>query len=310
MHSINREFDMTETFANQASNGYSDAHVRESRRPLLLLEPEQRMAICLEGVFLDYPIADSILKSIDYMLKSKNKVQAPCMLIWGEGGYGKTSLIRKIKERNVEQTNKLVFMSMRQTPENYNFRELLLEAFGIPLTKKFSGFNASKEFARTVAHNNIKGIVIDEIHDALTLTPFQQRANLSLLKNLSGEQFNLSVIASGTEKASEALRLDAQLERRYLQWPLAKWELDENFRSFLLAYERTLPLKNQSRIWDEVIARMILKTSSGIMDNVAKIIQVAAAEAIRTGEEQISAEIIEHVHRLAPHYGVSLMKSH
>ena len=298
-----------ESLNDQANIKYSDVHIRESRKHLLYLEAEQRIAICLEDLILDYPAAEAILKSIGFMLQSKNKVQAPCMLIWGAGGYGKTSLIRKIKEMNVEQNSKLVFMSMRQTPENYNFRELLFEAFGIPLTKKFSGFNASKEFARTVAHNNIKGIVIDEIHDALTLTPFQQRANLSLLKNLSGEQFNLSVIASGTEKASEALRLDTQLERRYLQWPLKRWELDEDFRSFLLAYERTLPLKYESRIWDQKTATMILKKSSGIMDNVAKIIQIAAAESIRNGQEKITPEIIESVHQLAPHYGVSLMQS-
>ena len=286
-----------------------DSHIRDSRKHLLQLEADQRIGICLEDLILDYPAADAILRSIGFMLQSKNKVQAPCMLIWGEGGYGKTSLIRKIKEMNAVQNSKLVFMSMRQTPENYNFRELLFEAFGIPLAKKFSGFNASKEFARMVAHNNIKGIVIDEIHDALTLTPFQQRANLSLLKNLSGEQFNLSVIASGTEKASEALRLDTQLERRYLQWPLKRWELDEHFRSFLLAYERALPLKHESRIWDEKNAKMILKISSGIMDNVAKIIQVAAAESIRNGQEKITVEVIEYAHQLAPHYGVSLMQS-
>lgn len=290
-----------------SSSNSENSHVRESRRHLLQLSETQRINICLEDIFLDYPNAQSIMQSVEFMLRTNNKVQAPCMLVWGGGGYGKTSIIKNLKEANQAHSHKLVFMSFRQTPENYNFRELLFDSFGMPLAKKYSGFNASKEFSRTVEHNNIKGIVIDEIHDALTLTPFQQRANLSLLKNLSGEQFNLRVFAFGTDKASEALRLDPQLERRYLQWPLQRWTLDENFRSFLLAYERTLLLRKESRLWSESLSSAILKTSGGIMDNVAKIIQVCAAEAIVSGAEQITAEIVQQAPDLAPRFGVALM---
>lgn len=283
------------------------SHVRQSRRHLLELPDNERILVCLEDIFIEYQNAQSILDSVNFMLQMRNKIQAPCMLVWGSGGYGKTSIINRLKYLNSHQTKKLIFMSFRQNPNNYNFRELLFEAFGMPITRKYSGYDSSKEFARSVERNNIRGIVIDEIHDALTLTPVQQKINLSLLKNLSGEQYNLSVFAFGTDKASEALRLDPQLERRYLQWPLARWTLDEHFRSFLMAYERTLPLKYESMLWSEKLARLIHKASGGIMDNVAKIIQVCAAESILTEIDKITPEIVGRTPFLAAKFGVSLI---
>jgi hypothetical protein len=283
------------------------AHLRKSLQHLTLLPDEQRVMICLQDVFIDYPTSQSIIETIGYMLKVENKIQAPCMLVWGSGGYGKTSIIQRIKAANAEKKEKLIFMSFRQNPNNYNFRELLFESFGMPITRKFSGYDASKEFALTVQRLNIRGIVIDEIHDALTLTPFQQKINLSLLKNLSGDPYNLSVFAFGIDKASEALRLDPQLERRYMQLPLPTWSLDENFRAFLAGYERVLPLKLESMLWSEELATRLYALSAGIMDNVAKIIQVCAAEAIISGTEKITPELVDRAPLLALKFGVSIL---
>lgn len=283
------------------------AHLRTSLRHLLDLPNEQRSMICLQDVFIDYPVAQSIIETTEYMLKVKNKVQAPCMLVWGKGGRGKTSIVQKLQAINKTQEKKLVFMSFRQNPNNYNFRELLFESFGMPVKNKYSSFDASAEFTLTVQRMNIKGIVIDEIHDALTLTPFQQKVNLSLLKNLSGNPYNLSVFAFGTDAASEALRLDPQLERRYMQWPLTTWSLNEDFRAFLAAYERILPLKMASMLWSESLATRLHQLSGGLMDTVAKIVQVCAAEAVLTGSEKITLELIERAPLLAFKFGVSIL---
>ncbi|MHB9351649.1 TniB family NTP-binding protein [Pseudomonas amygdali] len=282
-------------------------HVRQSLRHLVALPEQERVLICLEDVFIDYPAAQSIIDTSNYMLKVKRKVQAPCMLVWARGGFGKTSIIKQLRTHNTVQEEKLVFMSLRQNPNNYNFRELLFEAFGLPIKRKFSAYDASKEFTLTVERQNIRGIVIDEIHDALTLTAFQQKVNLSLLKNLSGDPYNLSVFAFGIDKASEALRLDPQLERRYMQWPLPMWSLNDDFRAFLAGYERVLPLKMASNLWSEDLVKRLYALSAGLMDAVAKIIQVCAAEAILSGVEKITPEIIDRAPMLAAKFGVSIL---
>ncbi|WP_447650558.1 TniB family NTP-binding protein [Pseudomonas abietaniphila] len=282
-------------------------HLRQSLQHYPNLPEQERVLLCLEDVFIDYPSAKAIIETSSYMLKVKRKVQAPCMLVWGSGGFGKTSIIRHLKAHNKDQDEKLVFMSLRQNPNNYNFRELLFEAFGLPIKRKFSSYDASKEFTLTVERQNIRGIVIDEIHDALTLTAFQQKVNLSLLKNLSGDPYNLSVFAFGIDKASEALRLDPQLERRYMQWPLPKWSLNDDFRSFLAGYERVLPLKMASNLWSEESAKRLFELSAGLMDAVAKVIQVCAAEAILSGAEKITVEIIDRAPLLAAKFGVSIL---
>jgi hypothetical protein len=289
------------------ANNDQSAHVRKSLQHNISLPDDQRIMICLQDVFIDYPAAQAIIETTQYMLKVKNKIQAPCMLVYGSGGFGKTSIISKLKEINTHQEEKLVFMSFRQNPNNYNFRELLFETFGMPIKKKYSQYDASKQFALTVQRMNIRGIVIDEIHDALTHTPFQQKINLSLLKNLSGDPYHLCVFAFGTDTASEALRLDPQLARRYMQWPLPTWALDEDFRSFLAGYERILPLKHESMLWSEAVAKRLYAHSNGVMDNVAKIIQVCAAESIITGVDKITPELVDRAPWLAMKFGVSLV---
>ena len=84
------------------------AHLRKSLQHLTLLPDEQRVMICLQDVFIDYPTSQSIIETIGYMLKVENKIQAPCMLVWGSGGYGKTSIIQRIKAVNAEKKEKLL----------------------------------------------------------------------------------------------------------------------------------------------------------------------------------------------------------
>ncbi|OLU16971.1 hypothetical protein BVH01_10425 [Pseudomonas sp. PA1(2017)] len=56
------------------------------------------------------------MAGIQLKMKMRNKVSAPCMLITAPGGGGKTALIEEMKARNANNEDKMIFVSMHQSP--------------------------------------------------------------------------------------------------------------------------------------------------------------------------------------------------
>ncbi len=281
-------------------------HVDVHRRYLFDLPDSERSAACKHDLWINAPHVEQLISKIGLMLKVENKVQAPCLLVHGRGGAGKTSVAQRLQQIYSGANEKLIFVNMRQNPNNYNFRELLFSQFGISVSKhaRATG-DVSAQLQVLIASQGIKGIVIDEVHDALTLTALQQRINLSLLKNLSGADFRMSVFAFGTEDAHQVLRADPQLARRYAMHHLSDWEWGAALRNFIATFITNLPLKNKTNTSDEVLLLSIFKQSGGIMDNVVKLLQVCAAAAVLDGTECIDLALVENTPELCDAFGVA-----
>ncbi|WP_328824555.1 TniB family NTP-binding protein [Pseudomonas arcuscaelestis] len=286
------------------SNGFE--HVRPERRHLFDLSIELRSLACRADLWINAPHAERVVNKIGMMLKVKNKVQAPCLLVYGRGGSGKTTIFQRLQSLYENADEKLVFVNMRQNPNNWAFRELLFSAFDIAVTKRARAtLDISAQLRMLIETRNIKGIVIDEVHDALTLTAVQQKINLSLLKNLSGADYNLSVFAFGTEGAEEVLRADPQLARRYAMHPLLDWQWGDAFRNFVASYINFLPLRLATDLGNKQLLVAMFSNSKGIMDNVVKLLQVCASAAVLDGTERITLEHANNVGLLCHDLGVA-----
>jgi energy-coupling factor transporter ATP-binding protein EcfA2 len=284
-------------------------HVRPERRHLFLACDEIRGLACRNDLWINAPHAERVVNKISMMLKVKNKVQAPCLLVYGRGGAGKTTIIQRLQSISENSDENLVFVNMRQNPNNWAFRELLFSAFDIVVTKRARAtLDISAQLRMMIKTRNIKGIVIDEVHDALTLTAAQQKINLSLLKNLSGADYNLSVFAFGTEGAEEVLRADPQLARRYAMHPLQDWQLNDGFRNFVASYIAFLPLKNSTDLSQKALLTAMFQKSKGIMDNVVKLLQVCASAAVIDGAECIDLDHVNNISLLCEEFGVAWEK--
>ncbi|NNB06629.1 AAA family ATPase [Pseudomonas fragi] len=281
-------------------------HVRPERRHLFLASDEVRSLACRNDLWINAPHAQRVVDKISMMLKVKNKVQAPCLLVFGRGGSGKTTIIQRLQSMSEHTNENLVFVNMRQNPNNWAFRELLFSAFDIAVTKRARAtLDISAQLRMMITSRNIKGIVIDEVHDALTLTAVQQKINLSLLKNLSGADYNLSVFAFGTEGAEEVLRADPQLARRYAMHALQDWQWSEEFRNFVASYTSFLPLKKITDLSQKTLLRAMFNNSKGIMDNLVKLMQVCASAAVIDGAECIDLDHVNNISSLCHEFGVA-----
>ncbi|MBM0280434.1 TniB family NTP-binding protein [Pseudomonas chlororaphis] len=248
-----------------------------------------------DKVWVDYPLAAKISDIVNNFCELPRRSQAPCMIVCGEGGTGKTSIINQLK-RESRFKEKLIYVALNVNPYGYKFNELIADALGVPC-KSTRGVGRKSdslmvELEEVIRLRNIRGIVIDELHDAMLVPRLEQGKHLSLLKGLSNAPFGLSVVGFGTNSAGNALAADKQLSRRFIKFQLTDWSETEGFRSFLAGLEEMLPLKYSSGLDREEIVGLLLSSTLGRMDDVVKLIRSTACYAIRTGEEKITPELL------------------
>jgi hypothetical protein len=281
-------------------------HVNTKRHHLFLLDDEERALVCRQDFWVPHPAANDLIKKINMMLRLENKVQAPCMVCCGVGGSGKSSHVQRLKDESRSWAQKLIFVSMHQNPNNYSLKQLILSEMGLNISQQArAAANITPQMLEIIRRENIRGVVIDEVHDALTLTELQQRINLSLLKNLSGNDYGLSVFAFGIGDAQKVLRADPQLARRYAVHNIQPFSYGEDFRNFVGSYIYNLPLKRGSNLSDQEMLVALYKKTHGLVDNVVKALQASAAFAVLEGEERIRKEHIIDIEKLYELFGMA-----
>lgn len=271
-------------------------HLSPGRRALLGLSDERRIsAIQDDKSWVDYPRSEDVFRMVENILSVPDRNQAPCLLVYGEGGCGKSSIIRKLKSFK-RMSEKLVFLDLSVKPDGIKFPELIGRALGVPTgLVKYSRTQPNYlpvELLQILKLRKIKGIVFDELHDAFLVPRNEQQRNLSLIKALSNAPYGLSVLGFGTPSAHASLKSDSQFYRRFNMIELCDWSDSNDFRSFLLGIEGHIPLKQPSILDSEEISGFLLERTAGRMDSVVSMIRAAACYAIKNGEEKITVDFL------------------
>lgn len=258
-------------------------------------DAKSRIAAIHKDIWIDCPISREPLDAVINILDVPIRTTAPCVLVYGEGGSGKTTIVKQLQKRNQKLGTPYVFLTLVENLSNLKLKSLILDAMGLPTRISSGKDTLPKEIGHYLRTKGIKAIIIDEFNEALLVPKNEQLKNLSLFKGLSGDPYNLSVIAFGTKLARNALQYDEQLARRYYFHELAPWSLDGDFRNFLATLEKAVGLKKSSGIHQEEMLRLIHKLSDGVMNNVVNLVRFSAIHAITSGEERITKQLIEFV---------------
>ncbi len=272
------------------------------------LDDRERIKICKKDIWIPTKRLDPLFETIDYVLMSEDQLQAPGMLIFGAGGYGKSAIIKRLEQMYAVGDQRIKTIGVGEDLDNSKLRDLICDAFGIKLSNRRNSRERTARLLHIIQTEHYVALVIDELHDTGFKTLSQQTNSLSLMKHLAGPPLYLCLICFGDERAKTVLEKDDQISRRYIYWPLELWRDDEDFCDFLATYESHLPLRQRSNLAGKVIRRRIHKQSHGNMDNIVKIVKACAIDAILTGHEHIRAEQIDDdVSSLCLKYGFSLV---
>jgi hypothetical protein len=84
------------------------------------------------------------------------------------------------------------------------------------------------------------------------------------------------------------------MSSRFTPFELTPWSANDEFRSFLAAFEHVIPLRRASDLAQKAIVEFLIAHSGGLTGDVARLINGGAELAILDKSEKITVEHLEH----------------
>lgn len=286
-------------------------YVHEKFRHLVTANNQERIEFLDEPRWVGYAVANKI---IDNLVSLMNKPKRPRMfnlLVVGDSNNGKTTLIRHFYDLYGipfvdSQSDGIRPIILAEAPPSANEKELyisLLERFYVPYRPTDSVAKLRYQTIHLFREYKVKMLIIDEFHSLLVGTPRLQRQVMNAIKMLCNE-LQIPIVGVGTKDAIRVLHTDPQHASRFDVAELPTWKLDKDFQKLLFQFQGILPLKKCSNLQSPELATKIHTISGGNLGNVHRLLTACAVEAITTGTEQITLDIIEHNSWVQPTHGL------
>ncbi len=291
------------------------SHLLEHVQPILLLSSEDRIRYLYEDRWIGYERAQKIMAILEDLLKQPKRIRPLSLLLIGEPNNGKTTIIKEfvkkhyvVSERDpmtdfLEVTKPVISVDSPPTADEKALYMALLDHYFVPYRRTDSKANLRSQLLYLLRKFNTKVLVIDEIHNLLSGSMMKQREVMNAIKNLTNE-LSISIVGVGTKDAVQVLHTDPQHASRFDVAELPNWELDLDFRNLLLSYEYLLPLKKASNLSEKESGTLLYDISRGNLGDLNRLLVECAKEAILTGKETISLDIIMNHKSLKPTLGL------
>lgn len=274
-------------------------HLGPSALEVIALSPEERIVRMQGRRFTEYPRCRFVLDLMREQLEQPQGTIKPNLLIWGESGQGKSTIMAKHlrdypavfnRQTGVRRTS-VVGLEMPPMCDVRWFYTQLLRAIDAPVRDVRSNIPVLADRIVTLYRlMEVRQILIDEAHNMLMGTLRQQRIMLTVIRHLTNV-LAIPLVLFGIQDAREALMHDHQLTRRFRFVELPMWEAGEEFQAMVGSVLRTLPLRRPSPL----TARSIKALLSHCDGRTAKLFEALidlGIDAIRLGEERITADMV------------------
>lgn len=272
----------------------------EKAQSLLAASDDERIKHINKPVFIGYPRANEVLAEMEELLAHPGNNRMPNLLVLGRSNNGKTEILREFLRRHPAEPRlshdsiyaPVVYIQSPPGPSEHIFLNQLLLILGVTVARNESGDGKLMRLMEVLRRVETKVLIVDELNALLAGSVAKQRYFLNMLKFLSNEM-GLSIVAAGTIDAQYALATDAQLESRFPTIKLPRWQPNSDFRQLLWNFEYVLPLKHESKIYSGELTRKLFGVSGGVIGELAKVLRSTAQQAINTGVDQITMDVID-----------------
>jgi hypothetical protein len=280
------------------NSGFS--HLEPSQQAVAQLTNEERIAWIRQERWIEYPRAKRVLERLADLVDYPPRDRMPCLVIYGATGMGKTRIVQKFLRDNRAHFDKklgrtrvpVVSIQMPPAPVERDLYEEILVGMGGVFAFGTSITTLRHRIRALARQLEVRMLVIDEIHSLLAGTFREQRIILNSIRFLAND-LRIPLVCLGTEEANQALMTDQQLADRFSAAELPAWENDPAFEQLLLSFESILPLHRPSDFRDPKVHQRILSLTEGVLGRICRLIETAAIEAIRSGEERIGLTLLK-----------------
>jgi hypothetical protein len=275
------------------------SHLTASAATLLSESADRRVRAIRSRRWVLYPRAKQTLDQLSRLLDYPRGTRMPSIAVYGDSGMGKTMIMKKFRDDHPPRfdavkgtlTTPVLAMEMTSRPGERRFYAELLTILGAPQRPRADIAQMEQAAFRIMEAIGVQILVVDEVHNILAGSYREQRIVLNTLRFLSN-RLQISLVCFGVNEAREAISGDVQLARRFEQITLNRWIADEQFEALVASILRNTPLHNPSVLAPKSLRRM-LQITEGITANIFHMINNLAVDAIETGTERLTDEMLE-----------------
>ena len=222
------------------------------------------------------------------------------LLLIGESGTGKSTLVQEWRERNTPDVPSL-YIAMPVPATLKSFLVTGLAALGDPRFLEGTTREMAQRFSEWLKATEMQMIFVDDIQHLIERTGTsgisRSRADvLSFLFQLS-KDLNLPLVLIGLPETLVLLQVSPRWERRLYppraldpyDWDAARPETVRDFCRLMHAIDQSLPLDGSDLGKEEMAARFFL-ASKGILSQVMRLVRTATLQAIEEEASMLSLE--------------------
>ena len=287
-------------FSEEEIKKHVNSLIPEARNALNLSN-EERIIFAMTDRFINYSRAKRILEYMELLLKVPRQPRMKGILLYGDSGTGKTMIVRHFFEKFAPKENEdddadeipVLLVETPTEPKEKLLYDKIMDTLGVPYKKNEDILEKEKNVEYYVNMLRIRMLIFDEFHNVLNGTAIQQKRVLAAVKSLTNRLW-IPIVLVGTKDVLIAVETDEEVKRRFDPYKLEPWSLDKEFLKLLRTIEATLPLKLPSYMWkNRGLANWLLEKTDGIMSEIVHLIKLGAREAILSGEERITLEVMK-----------------
>ncbi len=286
-------------------------HVHPDFQHIMGFTDKERIAFMDQPRWIAYPAVSSILDTMRGLMEKPTRPRMPNLLIVGESNNGKTTVVRRFRDLHGqgyvdEDANPVKPVIVAEAPPSADEKGLylsILERFFTPHRPTDPTAKLRYQVIHLMRLCRTRILIIDEFHSLLTGTPIKQREVMNAIKLLCNE-LAIPIVGVGTREAVRVLHTDPQHASRFDVISLPLWGLNHDFQRLLAGFEKILPLKNPSRLFEPELAAALHLISGGNLGDLHRLLIECATEAINGKKEQIDKQIIESKSWIRPTRGI------
>jgi GTPase SAR1 family protein len=291
-----------------ASDGF--AHLRPSVRPVALQSDVERIAFIDSRPWVKYDRATKAIDALTTLMNTPKRARMPNLLLVGSSNNGKTSLIQRFQDsfpnyvnEDVQAVKQVIVADAPPTADEKGLYGSILDQFWAPWSPTGTALALRKQAVHTLRDCNTRVLVIDEFHALLAGTPKKQREVMNALKYLCNE-VQIPIVGVGTQDAVLVIKSDPQYSSRFSKIELPDWQLGIDFQRLAQSFEAVLPLRKGSNLHGLPIVNHLHSISAGNLGNLHELLIECAKQAIKSGTEQITLDIVNSKSWIRPTKGI------